>query len=63
MKIPVLTLLSFFLNISCQYAYSEHEFDGSIDESRISSNIRSANWIKAQYDSMNDAFIAFESEE
>ena len=35
-------------------------FDGSLDEVRISATNRSADWIAAQYLSMNDNFINFE---
>jgi len=38
-------------------------FSGIIDEVRISNSARSADWIKAQYLSMNDGFITFEDEE
>jgi len=48
---------------SGQYTHTDHEFDGSIDEVRISNNARSADWIKAQYLSMNDSFISFGEEE
>jgi len=38
---------------------SDWVFDGIIDEVRISDVARSADWIKAQYLSMTDAFITF----
>jgi len=38
-------------------------FDGLIDEARVASTARSADWIVAQYRSMTDAFITFGSEE
>jgi len=38
-------------------------FDGAVDEARISTVARSADWIKAQYLSMTDAFISFGSQE
>ena len=34
-------------------------FNGSIDEARVSTQVRSAAWIKAQYLSMTDAFVGF----
>ncbi|MGI5869738.1 MAG: DUF2341 domain-containing protein [Kiritimatiellia bacterium] len=34
-------------------------FDGRLDEMRISSVARSANWVSAQYAAMTDAFISF----
>jgi hypothetical protein len=37
-------------------------FAGLIDEARISSGARSAEWIKAQYLSMGDQFVTFEGE-
>jgi len=37
-------------------------FAGLIDEARISSGARSAEWIKAQYLSMTDAYVTFEAE-
>ena len=40
-----------------------YTWDGSVDELRISSIERSADWTKAQYDSMSDAFITFGNEE
>ena len=39
------------------------DFDGTIDEVRISNTARSAEWIEAQYKSMTDDFITFGSEE
>ncbi len=39
------------------------DFGGIIDEVRVSNVARSADWIKAQYASMNDTFIAFGSEQ
>jgi hypothetical protein len=36
---------------------------GIIDEVRISDKLRSSDWIKAQYISMNDSFITFSNEE
>jgi hypothetical protein len=48
---------------STQFNHTDHEFDGSIDEVRISNNARSADWIKAQYLSMDDSFISFGEEE
>jgi hypothetical protein len=38
-------------------------FNGVIDEARISSSSRSAGWIKAQYLSMSDQYVTFESGE
>lgn len=38
-------------------------FDGIVDEVRISSTARSAEWIEAQYKSMMDDFISFGGEE
>ena len=38
-------------------------FNGIIDEVRISNSARSADWIAAQYLSMNDGFITFGDEE
>jgi len=38
-------------------------YTGMLDEIRISYSARSADWIKAQYLSMNDGFITFEDEE
>jgi len=40
-----------------------HYFNGSIEEVRIADTVRSADWIKAQYLSMNDSFITFGTEE
>ncbi|MBA7467459.1 hypothetical protein ES707_02677 [subsurface metagenome] len=34
-----------------------YDFDGIIDEVRISTGTRSADWVAAQYESMNDTFI------
>lgn len=48
---------------SGQFTHTDHEFDGSIDEVRISDIARSADWIKAQYLSMDDSFISFGEEE
>jgi hypothetical protein len=48
---------------SGQYARSQHEFDGSIDEVRVSNTAKSADWIEAQYESMSDSFITFGNEE
>ncbi|MHC4989690.1 MAG: LamG domain-containing protein, partial [Planctomycetota bacterium] len=45
-----------------RFLVSGYEFDGSIDEPRVSSVVRSADWIKAQYLSMIDAFITFGGE-
>jgi hypothetical protein len=45
------------------YVHSDHEFDGSIDEVRVSDTAKSADWIEAQFESMNDSFITFGSEE
>jgi len=42
---------------------SDETFKGTIDEVRISDIARSADWTKAQYLSMTDAFITFGSEE
>jgi hypothetical protein len=38
-------------------------FAGLIDEARISNGARSADWIKAQYLSMNDQYVTFGSEQ
>ncbi len=38
-------------------------FDGILDEVRISDSLRSADWIKAQFLAMTDGFITFGSEE
>ena len=40
-------------------AVSDGYFNGSIDEARVSTQVRSAAWIKAQYLSMTDAFVGF----
>ena len=40
----------------------EEEFDGIIDELRLSNVARSDDWIAAQYLSMNDSFITYASE-
>ena len=47
------------LGISQEGAVASGYIDGKIDEVRISDIARSADWIKAQYLSMTDAFIAF----
>lgn len=39
------------------------DFDGKMDELRVSSIVRSADWNKAQFMSMSDSFITFESVE
>ncbi len=39
------------------------DFDGILDEVRISDSLRSADWIKAQHLAMTDGFIAFGSQE
>jgi hypothetical protein len=41
----------------------DQPMDGILDETRLSPVIRSADWLAAQYDSMVDTFITFESEE
>jgi len=43
--------------------YSNQFFNGTIDEVRISNTTRSADWIAAQYKSMNDTFITFDHEQ
>jgi hypothetical protein len=48
---------------SGQYTHSQHEFDGSIDEVRVSNMAKSADWIKAQYESMSNSYITFGNEE
>ena len=45
------------------YAGSQREFNGTIDEVRISNIARSAAWIKASYESENDHLLDFGSEE
>jgi len=47
------------LGISQKGAAASGYIDGTIDEVRISNVARSADWIKAQYLSMNDAFITY----
>jgi len=42
---------------------TSYDLHGLIDEARISDTTRSADWIKAQYLSMTDAFITYGSEE
>ncbi len=44
-------------------ANSNYDFNGTIDEIRISNTARSQDWISAQYLSMNDNFITFGDEE
>ena len=48
---------------SSKYATSDHEFDGFIDEVRISNSYKTPAWIAAQYLSMTDTFITFGAEE
>jgi len=43
-------------------SYNQY-YDGLLDELRVSNVARSANWIKAQYLSMTDAFITYGSQE
>jgi len=43
--------------------YNDEYFNGIIDEVRVSNTARSADWIKAQYLSMNNSFITYGSEE
>jgi hypothetical protein len=50
-------------DVSTQHVHSEHEFDGLIDEVRVSDTARTADWIKAQFLSMNDGFISYGMEE
>lgn len=50
-------------DVSTQFTHSEHEFDGLIDEVRISNIARTADWINAQFLSMNDSFISYGIEE
>ncbi|MFL7793507.1 MAG: DUF2341 domain-containing protein, partial [Anaerolineae bacterium] len=38
-------------------------FDGRIDEARVAATARSADWVAAQYASMNDNFITYGSQE
>ena len=38
-------------------------FNGTLDEVRVSSSVRSANWINAQYASMTDSLITYGSEQ
>ncbi|NOY08081.1 MAG: DUF2341 domain-containing protein [Spirochaetes bacterium] len=45
------------------YANTDHEFDGLIDEIRVSDKYKSADWVAAQYKSMSDSFITFGTEE
>jgi len=54
-----------FFNISCIGGTDNlvRMFDGVIDEVRISNVARSADWLKAQYLSMNDTFITYRDEE
>jgi len=42
---------------------SNNQFDGKLDEMRISGVARSAAWISAQYDSMNGAFVTMGEEQ
>lgn len=48
---------------SGQFANTDHEFDGFIDEVRVSDTDKSADWIEAQFESMSDSFITFGNEE
>lgn len=50
-------------DVSAQFTHSDHEFDGLIDEARVSNIARSADWINAQFLSMTDSFITFGEEE
>lgn len=45
------------------YNHNEHSYEGFVDEVRISNIERSADWNKAQYDSMTDVFVSFGVEE
>ena len=40
-----------------------YTWDGGVDEMRLSNTVRSADWIAAQYASMNDSFVSFGSQE
>ncbi|MCX6866353.1 MAG: DUF2341 domain-containing protein [Verrucomicrobia bacterium] len=42
---------------------TQNLFNGRLDEMRISSVVRSANWIAAQYSSMNNTFVTFGSQQ
>lgn len=44
-------------------ANTNYDFNGTIDEIRISNTARSQDWVKAQYLSMNDSFISFGPEQ
>ncbi|MBN2325423.1 MAG: DUF2341 domain-containing protein [Spirochaetes bacterium] len=48
---------------STQYAHSDHEFDGLVDEVRVSDTARTADWLNAQFLSMNDGFVVYGTEE
>jgi hypothetical protein len=50
-------------DISGQYSHSQHEFDGDIDEIRISDVARSQAWIAATYKTSDDDFISYATEE
>jgi hypothetical protein len=43
--------------------FGYHNFGGTLDEIRVSSGTRSANWIAAQYKSMTDVYNTYGSEE
>ncbi len=45
------------------YAGGGENFDGIIDEVRLSSTVRSGAWVAAQYKSMTDSYVSFGTEE
>ncbi len=45
--------------IGANESFGSNYYDGAIDEARLSSAARSADWIAAQYASMNDALITY----
>ncbi|MGD9131834.1 MAG: DUF2341 domain-containing protein [Candidatus Bathyarchaeota archaeon] len=51
------------LSIGTYLTYSYFQFDGTIDELKISDTVRSDAWIKASYESGGDNLLTFGSEE
>ncbi|WNM57808.1 DUF2341 domain-containing protein [Candidatus Nitrospira allomarina] len=51
------------LSIGNRSGATDRTFQGILDETRIETAIRSADWIKAQYLSMTDAFVTFTAAE